>query len=54
MDAGKMLMPDRFTFKHYIYRREEEGFLVYSVGSNQRDAGGVSDHDKILMVLYGG
>ncbi len=54
MDAWEMLMPDRFTFKHYIYSREEEKFVGYSVGPNQRYDGRVSDHDKILMILYGG
>ena len=31
---------DPFTGKALVYRREGEGFIVYSLGSNQRDDGG--------------
>ncbi|MCD5397365.1 hypothetical protein LR003_00310 [candidate division NPL-UPA2 bacterium] len=34
---------DPFTGKDYIYRREEEGFIVYSVGENLRDDQGTFD-----------
>ena len=39
------LPPDPFTGKPFIYRRrpDGEGFIVYSVGSNMTDDGGVSD-----------
>jgi hypothetical protein len=37
------LPTDPFTGKNYIYRREGKGFIVYSVGSNERDDKGVSD-----------
>jgi hypothetical protein len=33
---------DPFTGKPLIYRREGEGFIVYSLGSNQKDDGGRS------------
>jgi ABC-type transport system involved in multi-copper enzyme maturation permease subunit len=32
---------DPFTGKNYIYRREGKGFIVYSVGPNETDDGGV-------------
>lgn len=31
---------DPFTGKNYIYRKEREGFVVYSVGDNLKDDGG--------------
>ncbi len=34
---------DPFTGKEYIYRTEEEGFIVYSVGKNMKDDGGLDD-----------
>jgi len=47
-DSLKKLIPeiltslplDPFTGKDYIYRRKEEGFIVYSVGDNLKDNGG--------------
>ncbi len=33
---------DPFTGKPFVYRREGEGFIVYSLGSNQKDDGGRS------------
>jgi ABC-type transport system involved in multi-copper enzyme maturation permease subunit len=34
---------DPFTGKDYIYRREGKGFIVYSVGPNEKDDGGIYD-----------
>jgi len=31
---------DPFTGKPLVYRREGEGFIVYSLGTNQKDDGG--------------
>jgi ABC-type transport system involved in multi-copper enzyme maturation permease subunit len=39
----KELPLDPFTGKDYIYRRESKGFIVYSVGPNEKDNGGVYD-----------
>jgi hypothetical protein len=42
---------DPFTGKPLVYRREGEGFVVYSLGSNQKDDGGRSTYmiDKLVM-----
>lgn len=37
------LPKDPFTGKDYVYRREGEGFLVYSVGQNLKDDNGAFD-----------
>ena len=48
------LPQDPFTGKDYIYRKEGDGFIVYSVGENEKDDGGVYDekwrrlHDDLL------
>ena len=34
------LPPDPFTGKDFIHRREGQGFIVYSVGVNEKDEGG--------------
>ncbi len=36
----KNIPVDPFTGKSYVYRKEDSGFIVYSVGSNQKDDGG--------------
>lgn len=33
---------DEFTGKNFIYKKEGKGFIVYSVGSNEKDDGGIS------------
>jgi hypothetical protein len=35
---------DPFTGKPLVYRREGEGFIVYSLGSNEKDDGGRSTY----------
>jgi len=35
--------PDPFTGKDYIYRKEDKGFIVYSIGENGRDDNGIHD-----------
>jgi len=37
---------DPFTEKDYIYRKKDKGFIVYSVGDNLKDDGGVSQNIK--------
>ena len=37
---------DPFTGKNYIYRKKDKGFIVYSVGDNLKDDGGVSQNEK--------
>ncbi len=34
---------DPFTGKSFVYRREGDGFIVYSLGVNRTDDGGVED-----------
>ncbi len=42
---------DPFTGKPLIYRREGTGFIVYSLGSNQKDDGGRSTYMITQMVM---
>jgi len=37
------LLLDPFTGKDYIYRRKGKGFIVYSVGLNEKDDNGIKD-----------
>jgi hypothetical protein len=43
---------DPFTGKTLVYRREGEGFIVYSLGSNQRDDGGRMTYAISRLVTY--
>ncbi|MFC1525068.1 hypothetical protein ACFL5I_01635 [Planctomycetota bacterium] len=40
------LSKDPFTGKDYIYKKEGDGFIVYSLGENLKDDGGVVEEDK--------
>lgn len=40
------LPKDPFTGKNYVYRREGDGFIVYSLGDNAKDDGGISGLEK--------
>lgn len=42
---------DPFTGKPLVYRREGEGFIVYSLGSNQKDDGGRSTYAITQLVM---
>ncbi len=42
---------DPFTGKPLVYRREGEGFIVYSLGSNQKDDGGRSTSMITQLVM---
>jgi len=42
---------DPFTGKPYIYRLEDEGFIVYSVGSNQKDDNGRGTWEITSIVM---
>jgi hypothetical protein len=42
---------DPFTGKPFVYRREGEGFIVYSLGSNEKDDGGRSTYNITQMVM---
>ena len=42
---------DPFMGKPLVYRREGEGFIVYSLGSNQKDDGGRSNYMITQMVM---
>jgi hypothetical protein len=45
MDILPSLPLDPFTGKDYIYRKTDTGFIVYSVGDNLKDDGGVSGEE---------
>jgi hypothetical protein len=42
---------DPFTGKPFVYRREGDGFIVYSLGSNEKDDGGRSTYMITQMVM---
>ncbi len=42
---------DPFTGRPFVYRREGEGFIVYSLGSNQKDDGGRSTYMITQLVM---
>jgi len=42
----KELPIDPFTDKNYIYRQENAGFIVYSIGKNLADDRGILDHQQ--------
>lgn len=42
---------DPFTGKPMVYRRQGEGFIVYSLGSNQKDDGGRSTYMITQLVM---
>ena len=41
----KVIPPDRFSGKGLVYRREGKGCVVYSVGMNLKDDGGIDHRD---------
>ena len=45
-ELSKTPEPDIFTGKPPIYRRTENGFLLYSVGEDRKDNGGLVTKDK--------
>ncbi len=42
---GWTIPDDPFSGKPYVYRTQEHGFILYSVGENAVDDGGLSEHD---------
>jgi len=42
---------DPFTGRPLVYRREGDGFIVYSLGSNEKDDGGRSTYNISQMVM---
>lgn len=42
---------DPFTGKPFLYRRQGQGFIVYSLGSNQKDDGGRSTYMITQLVM---
>lgn len=42
---------DPFTGDPYIYKLQDEGFIVYSVGSNEKDDGGRATYQVTKMVM---
>ena len=42
---------DPFTGKPLVYRREGDGFIVYSLGSNQKDDGGRMTYEITQLVM---
>ncbi|MBE3124326.1 MAG: hypothetical protein IMZ57_01550 [Acidobacteria bacterium] len=47
----KVVPVDPFTGKPFVYRREGKGFIVYSLGSNEKDDGGRSTYMITQMVM---
>jgi len=47
----KEIPMDPFTGKSYVYRKGDAGFIVYSVGSNQKDDGGRGTWSITQMVM---
>jgi hypothetical protein len=43
---------DPFTGKTLVYRREGEGFIVYSLGTNEKDDGGRSTFNVSRLVMF--
>jgi hypothetical protein len=43
---------DPFTGKALVYRREGEGFVVYSLGTNEKDDGGRSTFNVSRLVMF--
>jgi hypothetical protein len=43
---------DPFTGKALIYRREGDGFIVYSLGTNEKDDGGRSTFNVDRLVMF--
>jgi hypothetical protein len=37
---------DPFTGKEYVYKKKDRGFIVYSLGENLKDDGGISQKEK--------
>jgi hypothetical protein len=50
-DVLKEVPIDPFTGKPFVYRREGEGFIVYSLGSNEKDDGGRSTYMITQLVM---
>ncbi|HOW86537.1 MAG TPA: hypothetical protein P5119_11805 [Candidatus Aminicenantes bacterium] len=50
-DLLKEVPIDPFTGQPFVYRREGEGFIVYSLGSNQKDDGGRSTYMITQLVM---
>ena len=52
-EALRAILPDLpvdpFTGRPFLYRREGDGFVVWSVGSDGLDSGGVSSLDDVLF-----
>ncbi|UCH35897.1 MAG: hypothetical protein JSV65_05960 [Armatimonadota bacterium] len=46
--AGRELPADPFSGKPFVYRREGDGFLLYSWGANLEDDGGVPAERRVL------
>jgi len=43
---------DPFTGRAFVYRREGEGFVVYSLGTNEKDDGGQSTFNVSRLVMF--
>jgi len=42
---GWTIPDDPFSGKPYVYRRQGEGFILYSLGQNETDDGGMSEYE---------
>ncbi len=50
-DTLDELPVDPFTGKPYVYKLEEDGFIVYSLGSNEKDDGGKGTFQVTQLVM---
>ena len=42
---GWTIPDDPFSGKPYVYRRQGDGFILYSLGTNEIDDGGMSEYE---------
>jgi len=55
-DLGKDALPDPCTRQELIYKHTDDGVLLYSIGVNARDEGGIEDNkhgkDDVAFRLF--
>ena len=44
--SGALLAAKQSLPQPYVYKKQEQGFIVYSVGQNLEDDGGISNREK--------
>jgi len=51
---GWKLQADPFSGKDFVYKRKGNGFLLYSIGPNLRDDGGIKDRPREVLLQKAG